>query len=229
MKSDILIYIESARTDEELTFDGSFVPASLAELSAAIGNAGAVYYSIPPSYAGSLAGGTNSLVRSGHDGVDFWKETFDRTGSEHICKIRAESPFLDASVIGAMIDTHLTYLAEFTFSENLPAGFSCEIVSRELIDAIPEFSEKTLPLSQVIKANINHFDVEVFYREPDIRDKRISFLTTSRRDRRIMEAIKKERQHPRLRGCQVRHRARPGAPFYRAVVPRDRADGPVRP
>lgn len=95
-----------------------------------------------------------------------------------------------------MIDTHLEYLAEFTFSENLPAGLSCEIVSRALIDAIPELSEKTLPLSQVIKANINHFDVEIFYKEPDIRDKRISFLSTSRRDRRIMEAIRRENKAP---------------------------------
>jgi spiro-SPASM protein len=196
VKSDILIYIDSAGTDEELSFGGSFIPAALAERCASIAGAGEVFYSIPRSYSGSLAGGANTLVRSGHDGVDFWKETFSRTGSEHLCKVRAESPFLDAAVIGAMIDTHLSYLAEFTFSENLPAGFSCEIVSRELIDAIPEFSEKTLPLSQVIKANINHFDVEIFYREPDIRDKRISFLTTSRRDRRVMEAIHKEHGIP---------------------------------
>lgn len=196
MKSDILIFIDSPSADEELTFDGSFLPGLLAERCAKIPNAGAVYFSVHQSYSGSLSGNAGCFVRSGHDGVDFWKEIFSKTGSEHICKIKAESPLLDASVIGEMINTHLEYLAEFTFSENLPAGLSCEIVSRVLIDAIPEFSEKTLPLSQVIKANINHFDVEIFYKEPDIRDKRMSFLTTSRRDRRIMEAICRENRTP---------------------------------
>jgi len=196
VKSDILIFIDSAGSDEELTFNGSFLPGALTERCSQIKKCGAVYFSVPGSYSGSLSGNSNCHTRSGHDGVDFWKETFSRTGSEHICKIKAESPLLDVSLIGEMIDTHLEYLAEFTFSENLPAGFSCEIVSRALIDAIPELSEKTLPLSQVIKANINHFDVELFYKEPDIRDKRISFLTTNRRDRRIMEGICRENNAP---------------------------------
>lgn len=189
MKSDILLYIDSATSDNDLRFLDSFLPDLLAQRLQKIEAAGTVYYSVPSSYNGTLSGSAACFVRSGHDDVEFWKDLFARTGSGHICKIYADSPFLDPSIIREMIDHHLKYLAEFTFSENLPAGFSCEIVSKELINAIPDLKEKTLPLPQVIKANLNQFDIEIYYKDPDIRDKRISFLSSRRRDAVIMERI----------------------------------------
>ncbi|OHD65397.1 MAG: hypothetical protein A2176_15700 [Spirochaetes bacterium RBG_13_51_14] len=189
MKSDILIYIGTAASDEDLSFINTFLPDALAERLRSLDTVGAVYFSAPESYRGSLSDKKNCLVRTGHDDAEFWKDVFSRTGSEHLCKISADSPFLDVSVIKEMIELHLKYLAEFTYSENLPPGFSCEIVSKDLISAIPDFSEKTLPLQQVIKSNINKFDIEIYYKDPDIRDTRISFLSGSPRDRRIMEHI----------------------------------------
>lgn len=189
MKSDILLYIDTATSDKELLFLDLYVPEILTKRLQTIDTAGSVFYSVPGSYQGKLSGTATCFVRNGHDDVEFWKELFNRTGSDHICKIYADSPFLDCSIINEMMDLHLTYLAEFTFSENLPAGFSCEIVSKELITAIPDLKEKTLPLAQVIKSNLNHFDIEIYYKDPDIRDKRISFLSTRRRDCQIMERI----------------------------------------
>jgi spiro-SPASM protein len=189
LKSDILLFIDSATSDSELLFLGLFLPELLAQRLQTIEAAGTVYYSVPSAYHGKLSGNAACFVRSGHDDVEFWKDLFARTGSGHLCKIYADSPFMDPTIIREMIDHHLTYLAEFTFSENLPAGLSCEIVSKELIEAIPDLKEKTLPLSQVIKANLNHFDIEIYYKDPDIRDKRISFLSSRRRDAVIMERI----------------------------------------
>ncbi len=71
VKSDILIYIDTACSDEELTFEGSFLPGELAERCASIENAERIFYSHPVGYSGCLSGGANSLVRSGHDSVDF--------------------------------------------------------------------------------------------------------------------------------------------------------------
>jgi spiro-SPASM protein len=191
LKSDILLFIDAATSDEALTFIDTYLPETLADRLRNLENAGTVFYSVPESYTGRLAENKSCFVRTGHDDVEFWKDLFTRTGSAHLCKIYADSPFLDISIIKEMIELHLKYLAEFTFSENLPAGLSCEIVSKELIDAIPEFKEKTLPLTQVIKSNINNFDIEIYYKDPDIRDKRISFLSCRWRDVRIMENIKK--------------------------------------
>ena len=191
MKSDILLFIDDAVSDEDLTFIDAYLPETLAERLQQCEHSGALFYSVPASYKGRLAGNKSCYVRTGQDDAEFWKSLFARTGSEHLCKIYADSPFLDVSIINEMIELHLKYLAEFTFSENLPPGFSCEIVSKELIDAMPEFKERTLPLAQVIKSNINNFDIEIYYKDPDIRDKRISFLSGRPRDKRIMENIHK--------------------------------------
>jgi spiro-SPASM protein len=103
--------------------------------------------------------------------------------------LKGDSPFFDIGILDEMLEIHLKYLAEFTFSENLPEGFACEIFSRELVNQTPDTDEKTLALSEVVKANINKFDVELFYKDPDIRSKRITFRLNNKRDRKIMENI----------------------------------------
>jgi len=186
---DILMYVDSGIFDNDLDCFGSFTPDSHAERLSAIEAIRNIIYSIPESYTGILQKRDNARVRAGDDDVEFWKELFSFTGADHIIKITADSPFMDSAVVADMVALHCDYLAEFTFSENLPAGLSCEIVSRELVESIPAFNEKTLPLSGVVKSNINQFDIELYYKDPDIRDKRISFLSRSPRDRVIMENI----------------------------------------
>jgi spiro-SPASM protein len=186
---DILIYIENATGDEDLHFCENFLPETLASALQKIHDSPVIFYSAPESYSGRLTGNKNCFLRKGKDDVEFWKDIFSKTGSDHLCKIHAGSSFLDVSIIQEMIDLHMKYLAEFTFSENLPPGFSCEVVAKELIASIPDFNEQTLPLNQVVRSNINQFDIELYYKDPDIRDKRISFLASNRRDKRIMENI----------------------------------------
>ncbi len=62
-------------------------------------------------------------------------------------------------------------------------------MSGELAKALPETERDTLPLSKVVRSNINQFDVELYYRDPDIRDRRLSFRSGSRREKRIMEEL----------------------------------------
>jgi len=188
VKVDILIYLSSTN-DDDLTFAGEFVPSLIARRLREAGIEASCYYSVPSSYSGRLSGASETFVRTGEDDARFWKDLFARTGADHLCKILGESPFFDPSVADAMIRLHLEQHAEFTYSENLPAGLTCEIIAKELIASIPDFDKETLPISQVVKANINQFDVELYYREPDIRDKRLSFLLTSPRDKRIMENL----------------------------------------
>ncbi len=85
--------------------------------------------------------------------------------------VYADSPFLDPEIIKDMLDVHLRYLAEFTYSENLPRGYSCEIIAHALVKSVPESDSTMLPLSEVVRSNINQFDVELYYRDPDIREK----------------------------------------------------------
>ncbi len=189
MKVDAFLYLEGHLTDHELTFAGNYLPESLTKTLAAAESIDSVYYSLPLSYKGRLSDSPQSFTRTDRDDISFWKRVFSTTQSDHIVRIHADSPFLDAGIIGEMIALHLKYLAEFTYSENLPAGIASEILSRELIESIPESKDAMVPLGEVIRSNINRFDVELYYCEPDIRDKRISFRSGDPRDKKIMENI----------------------------------------
>jgi len=189
LKTDILLFIDNGTSDRELTFLDSFIPGMLTETLTPLEIINDVYCSVPGNYSGILDGSESTLKRDGNDDVAFWKGIFSKTGSDHIIKIFADSPFMDRDIIMEMAELHHKYLAEFTYSENLPAGFTCEIISRELVDAIPEMEEKTLALSQIIRSNINQFDIELYYRDPDIRDRRLTFRASDPRDKRVMENI----------------------------------------
>jgi len=188
-KTDLLVFVEEGLDDDDLKFQETFIPEELEKNSVSISEAGKTFFSIPETYSGRLTDHDNALIRRGPDTTSFWKELFSTTGSDHLIRIHGDVPFLDTSILEEMTRLHLEYLAEFTYSDNLPEGFTAEIISRELVDNIPEMKEESLPLSKVIRSNINQFDVELYYRGPDLRDKRISFRSSFPRDRRIMENI----------------------------------------
>jgi spiro-SPASM protein len=185
LKVSALLYIDNNLTDSDLTFAGLYLPEELKNRLSSKDIFTEIIYSVPELYSGKLDG-NEIFKRHDKDDVTFWKKVFSGTKADHIVKIFCDSPFLDMDIISEMVNTHTKYLAEFTYSENLPSGFACEIVSKELIDALPETGEKTLPLGQVIKSNINKFDVELYYKEPDIRNKRLSFRTANPREKQIL-------------------------------------------
>ena len=186
VKTDVLLYIESSVSDNELTFNNTFLPDTLSAKLKTISDIGDCFFSVPKTYSGTLTSKSECLVRNSIDDISFWKELFNKSTANHIIKILCDSPFLDISIIHDMLKTHTEYIAEFTYSENLPQGFTCEIISRKLVESVPK-ADSTLPLTQVIRSNINQFDVELFYRDPDIRDKRLSFRSSFLRDRKVME------------------------------------------
>ena len=189
MKVDVLLYVEDNISDDDLLFNNYYLPDKLKETIKDITVINEIYYCIPKVYSGKLQTKKESFIRTENDDIKLWKKIFSALGSDHIVKIFCDSAFLDISLIKDMIDLHIKFLAEFTYSENLPSGYSSEIVSRELINEIPESEEKMLPLSTVIRSNINQFDVELYYKEPDIRGKRISFRSSVPSEKKIMENI----------------------------------------
>lgn len=195
---DIIIHIDDNLSDSSLDFRGDFTPHMIASKIRSATPDAAIFYSVPSAYDGKLKSETNLIVRESADDVKYWKDIFTRTSSPHIAAIKGDSPFFDTDVLKEMSELHTKYLAEFTYSENLPEGFTCEIMSGELMNQIPDIKEESLPLSKVIRSNINQFDVELYYREPDIRDKRLTFRLSNPREKRIMEnlaAVKGEIPH----------------------------------
>ncbi len=182
-----LLYIEEGLKDSDLTFAGLYLPQELKNRLQSVDKITGLKYSVPATYSGNQK--QDVLIREDKDDLSFWKRLFSELQADHIVKIYCDSPFLDAEILEDMLNVHIRYLAEFTYSENLPSGYTCEIISKELINAIPDPDEKTLPIGQVIKSNINRFDVELYYKEPDIRDMRISFRSGVPREMQIMERI----------------------------------------
>jgi spiro-SPASM protein len=189
LKIAFLLYVAETQTDEDLTFQDRYIPQSHSKLLGTLECFDGISVSLPGEYSGKLQNDDRALVREGQDGIEFWKSLFTGIDADHIIKIYADTPFLDITIIKEMIDLHVTSLAEYTYSENLPEGFTCECVSRNLVSSIPDSHDRTLSLGKIIKANINHFDIEIFYKDPDIRDKRIHFRSSNPRDRRIMENL----------------------------------------
>ena len=187
MKIVILSYLEEQITDNDLIFKERFIPKTLSAKYSNVTNS--IIFSIPKSYEGALKNYQNAEVRTGNDDVMFWKNIFNTTKADHIIKILTDTPFADADIIKEMLTLHTESFAEFTYSENLPQGFACEIVSSELVSMLPDTEEETLSLSKTVKSNINQFDVELFYKDPDIRNKRISFRSSVLRDKLAMEKI----------------------------------------
>jgi len=189
MTADILIFFPHDINDEDLHFQEQYIPDLLESKLGSLKTINSIYISVPHSFNSKDHDTSKTFQRNGIDDVNFWKELFEKTKSENIAIIRSDAPFIDSAVIEDMISIHIDNMAEYTYSENLPEGLRCDIISSNLMNEIPPMSEETLSLSQIIKGNINRFDVELYYKGPDIRDKRLSFLSSSLRDKKIMENL----------------------------------------
>ncbi len=186
---DLLFYIDENSDKSDLFFEGTFIPERVKSDLPAVFKDSQVYISCHENDLSSFSEYENIIPRKGIDDLKFWKGIFEQTGADHMAFIHGDSPFFDTEILEEIFELHGEFLAEFTFSENLPRGFACEVISAALLKALPDFEEETLSLSQVIKKNINQFDVELYYKSPDIRDKRLSFRNSSLRDRTIMKNL----------------------------------------
>ncbi len=193
MKVAAVLHISDSLKPDDLDFRGLFLPNEIASRLKSVRGLDAVFMAAPSDYRGKPFSEGPTVTISQNTDVEFWKGFFKETEYDHAVKIGADSPFLDPAIIGEMLNVHLKYMPEYTYSENVPSGFCGEIISRELIESVPESNpndeKKPLPLSQVIKTNIHQFDVEIYYAHPDVRDRRLSFRSGSPRDRRVMENI----------------------------------------
>lgn len=101
------------------------------------------------------------------------------------------SPLLDPNLSRKIAERHDTYLAQYSYSENLPVGIVPRIVSREFVQSLP----KDLPGStqDFLAKNINHYDTEIFYQSPDLRQWRMDFSASDLRSLLFVRAFLKRK------------------------------------
>jgi spiro-SPASM protein len=98
------------------------------------------------------------------------------------------APYLDVSLSAELMEVHLKYYAHYSYVENAPAGFLPDFVSADfLADAEPGPQD----LREFVFKNIEKYDVEVLYREPDLRQFRLDFSCQTDRSCRITSELKK--------------------------------------
>ena len=98
----------------------------------------------------------------------------------------ADRPFLDVELSRRVIDTHSEYLAEYSFADGYPLGFSPEVIDAGTVGILCNLSidrEKDSGLKKVssdsvfsiMKSDINSFEIEAVIAPKDYRMLRLDF------------------------------------------------------
>ncbi|MCX8123324.1 MAG: spiro-SPASM protein [Spirochaetes bacterium] len=190
MNTHAVIFVDSSIKDDTLlTFNGQFIPQIIAQKLQSLPAITSFHYCVPDSYVGKLKQAESVISYSATDTPHTWHNIFEKTGALHIIKIPADAAFMQPSIISEMLSTHIKYLSEFTFSYNLPSGYACEIISKTALENPLANPTTTDSLCDIIKNNLNQFDVELYYKEPDLRWHRVQFRAANIRDRHVMHNI----------------------------------------
>gem|GEM_PF-95647 len=103
----------------------------------------------------------------------------------------ADCPFLDAGLTAELLGAHERYLAEYSFADGYPAGLAPEVIATGTLAILAELaagSQKAAgdaPVAEgcifnVIKGDINSFEIETVIAPEDFRMLRLSFCCTSK-------------------------------------------------
>jgi len=114
---------------------------------------------------------------------------------ENLVFVHGDSPLIDPDLISRMLAIHNDQLAEYTYGEGYPAGFLPEILRIEIIPRLLKLSESFDPdfdrsaIFKVISRDVNSFDIETLFAEEDLKLRRIEAITSSWRERLIVENV----------------------------------------
>jgi spiro-SPASM protein len=124
-------------------------------------------------------------------------------GFDNLFYFFADCPLLDGALSARMLESHTRYFADYTFADGYPAGLSPEILRASLPGALRTLAERSgdsgaeEPLDarsreaifEVIKKDINAFDIETELAPTDLRLLRAQLFVNNRRNRNLVEAV----------------------------------------
>lgn len=137
-----------------------------------------------------------SLVKSEWNTKNLFHALRELTdGFENMFYVYADCPFLDGMLAANMYRNHARYMADYTFADGFPYGLTPEILKTEMLGALQQLvPEDDEPVSRttifdVIRRDINSFDIETEIAPRDQRLLRVSLTADSRRNMLLLERI----------------------------------------
>jgi len=97
------------------------------------------------------------------------------------------SPLADVSLMTKSWERHKRFFSQYSYSENLPEGIIPYILTREFLATLPD----RLPtdVHAFFLKNINHYDVDIFYVPPDLRQYRFDFRLNGVRNADLVKKL----------------------------------------
>jgi spiro-SPASM protein len=127
-------------------------------------------------------------------------------GYESVFYLFADCPLLDPSLSAAMLESHRRYFADYTFADGYPYGLAPEILRAGVLPALIALAERSgggepaagappiavesrQGLFDLIKRDINAFDIETELSPVDLRQLRVELCTDTRRNTLLVERL----------------------------------------
>ncbi len=109
--------------------------------------------------------------------------------------VYADCPLLDPELARRMLDSHRRYFADYTFADGYPYGLAPEIIKAEALPALAALAgEGAEPvrrdtLFELIRRDINAFDLETEISPEDLRLLRVSLTADTRRNFLLLQRL----------------------------------------
>lgn len=96
-------------------------------------------------------------------------------------------PVLEKTLTLELLGRHNKYLAQYSYGENTPPGLLPVFISREFLSSLSETWQGRV--HDFFLKNINHYDSEIFFKSPDLRQLRLDFALSDERSLRLSRSI----------------------------------------
>lgn len=99
--------------------------------------------------------------------------------------VRADAPFQNLELFRRLAQLHETYRAHFTFADAYPTGLGVDLVASAVLKPMADLATRvavpmsTAGLFEVLRTDVNAFDIETEIASDDLRMLRLSFFADS--------------------------------------------------